>query len=335
MEEALMPSVSAPAVTPLVTPDHILRELSDLWSDAAKSHAGDGTGVLRACAMTLIAFVDDEDDSMALGETIALLMKDHPSRAIVVRLREQPDHLESRVFAQCWMPFGHNQQVCCEQVELTASLNRLDDVPSIVSPLAAADLPRVVWIRSARLAGAPDISGVLMLGDKLIVDSARSGSPAFADLRSLLSAGLIVGDLAWTRITKLRELLAQLLGGRDLASIRKVEIEHCGVEAGPEAKYLQAWLRGGLAGATVDLRRTGEEGPGNIKGIHVDPGLESRLDVRVDPDCAKYESGALRERANLSSTEDHSLLGEELNIIKHDPVFEQTLRRMTVWIPRS
>src|ERR1700678_45831 len=107
MEDALMATATQP-----ITPDHILHELSELWTDAAKSHAGDGTGVLRACSMTLIAFVDDEDDSMALGATIALFMRDHPSRAIVVRLREQPDHLESRVFAQCWMPFGHNQQVC-------------------------------------------------------------------------------------------------------------------------------------------------------------------------------------------------------------------------------
>jgi glucose-6-phosphate dehydrogenase assembly protein OpcA len=321
-------------VVQTVSPDRILHELSELWTDAAKSHAGEGTGVLRACSMTLIAFIDDEDDSMAIGETIALLMRDHPSRAIVVRLREEPDQLESRVFAQCWKPFGHNQQVCCEQVELTASINRLDDVPSIVSPLAAPDLPRVVWIRSSRLAGAPDISGILSLGDKLIVDSTRPGSPTFADLRSLLGAGLIVGDLAWTRITKLRELVAQLLGGREVASIRKVEIEHCGTEPGNEARYLQAWLRWALTAATVDFRRTGEDGPGNVKAIHVDPGSESALDIKVDATCAKYVSGPLKERANLGAAIDHVLLSEELNIIKHDHVFENTLRRMTVWTPK-
>ena len=325
---------TAPAIQTAPSPDKILREFSNLWSSAEKqAESGDGGGLLRACAMTLIAFIDDEDDSEAVGKTIALLMREHPSRAIVIRLCERPDVLDARVFAQCWMPFGHSQQVCCEQVELTASLNRLHDVPSVVGPLAAPDLPRVVWIRSSRLSGAPDISGVLTLGDKLIVDSSRAGAPAFADLRSLASAGLIVGDLAWTRITKLRELLAQLLAGRDLAAVTKVTIEHCGTEAGQEAKYLQAWLRSGLPGSTVDFKRTGEEGGGRIKLILVEWAAGSPLLVQVDSECATFESGTLRERANLSSNADHSLLGEELNIIKHDHVFEQTLRRMTVWTP--
>jgi glucose-6-phosphate dehydrogenase assembly protein OpcA len=316
-----------------ITPDKILHEFSELWTSTAKAESGDSNGVLRACSMTLIAFVDDEDDAAPLAETIALLMRAHPSRAIVVRLREDPDHLESRVFAQCWMPFGHNQQVCCEQVELTVSLNRLEDALSIVSPLEAPDLPRVVWIRSTRLSRAPDLSGVLKLGDKLIVDSARAGSPAFADLRALVTAGLIVGDLAWTRITHLRQLLAQLLEGGDLAAIKKVVIEHCGTEPGPEAKYMQAWLRTGLPAAAVDFQQTDPSGVGDIKGIRIDSEKSDAMDIRVDSDCARYQTGYLHERASFSSPTDHLLLSEELSIIKHDPVFEQTLRRMTIWTP--
>ena len=49
----------------------------------------------------------------------------------------------------------------------------------------------------------------------MVVDSARPGAPAFADLRTLIAEGCIVGDLAWTRLTRLRELLAQLIGMRD------------------------------------------------------------------------------------------------------------------------
>ncbi|HWE50647.1 MAG TPA: glucose-6-phosphate dehydrogenase assembly protein OpcA [Bryobacteraceae bacterium] len=325
--------MAAAPMTGTLTPDKILHEFSELWTSTAKAESGDGNGVLRACSMTLIAFVDDEEDAGPLGETIALLMRSHPARAIVIRLREDPDHLKSRVFAQCWMPFGHNQQVCCEQVELTVSLNRLEDGLSIVSPLEAADLPRVVWIRAARLSRAPDLSGVLKLGDKLIVDSARPGAPAFADLRALVSAGLIVGDLAWTRITHLRQLLAQLLEGRSADAIRKVVVEHCGAEPGPEAKYMQAWLRTGLAGATVDLQCTDPSGVGDIKGIRIDSDSNDGLDMRVDTDCARYRAGGLRERANLTSPSDHLLLSEELSIIKHDPVFENTLRRMTIWTP--
>src|SRR5438270_860998 len=107
--------MEAPMTSATVKPDRILHELSELWTTMSKQEHADpedaksGAGVLRACAMTLIVFVDEEDDASALGETLARLMREHPSRAIVVRLRESGDTLESRVFAQCWMPFGHHR----------------------------------------------------------------------------------------------------------------------------------------------------------------------------------------------------------------------------------
>jgi glucose-6-phosphate dehydrogenase assembly protein OpcA len=325
------------AVTPsTVQPDRILHDLSELWTAMSKPEPGDsksseGAGVLRACAMTLIVFVDEEDDSLALGETLAQLMREHPSRAIVVRLRESGDTLESRVFAQCWMPFGHQRQICCEQVELTASLSRVGDIASIVSPLAAADVPRVVWFRSSRVERAANIGDLLALGDKIIVDSARAGAPAFADLRVLAGAGYTVADLAWTRLTKLRELLAQLLDGRDLASIPGVEIDFCGRDAAPEARYFQAWLRAEMPGIRVELRRADSNDKRQIKSIRIDPDLS----VRVETNCAEFETGSLRQRANLPASTEHDLLSEELSIMTHDPVFERALQRMSPWTPRS
>jgi glucose-6-phosphate dehydrogenase assembly protein OpcA len=313
-----------------VKPDKLLHDLSDIWRSMAKPDAEGGSGVLRACSMTLVVVVDDEDDAMALGDTLAQLMREHPSRAIVIRLREGIEVLEGRVFAQCWKPFGHTQQICCEQVELTASLDRLADLPSIVSPLTVPDLPSVVWFRSSRVASAPDISGILALGTKLIVDSSRPGSPSFADIRTLALAGFIVGDLAWSRLTALRQLLAQLLEGRDLRGLKKVVIEHCGHDAGAEARYLQAWLRSSLPSAAVDFHRTDDDGSGRIQRIRIDPDIN----IAVNESCADYESGALRQRANLSSGSEHALLHEELGIMRRDAVFERALQRMTIWTPR-
>src|SRR5579884_3301060 len=106
-----------------VNPDRILRQLADLWVSTAKRADGqpgqESGGVLRACAMTLIAFVDEEENAQDLGETIAMLMRGHPSRAVVIRVCEEKGRLESRVFQQCWMPFGQRRQICCEQVEIT------------------------------------------------------------------------------------------------------------------------------------------------------------------------------------------------------------------------
>src|SRR4051812_26404224 len=100
-----------------IQPDRILRELSELWVGFGKQDGDQSTGVLRACAMTLIVVADAKEDAAAVGETLALLMRDHPSRAIVVRVVEQyKPELEARVFAQCWMPLGHRRQICCEQI---------------------------------------------------------------------------------------------------------------------------------------------------------------------------------------------------------------------------
>ena len=214
-----------------IKPEQILKELGELWTNMAKPQAGDSAsdshdgGVLRACAMTLISFVDDEEDAMDLGNTIASLMKEHPSRSVVVRLKEGEGFLDCRVFAQCWMPFGQRRQICCEQVEITSSMNRLADVASIVGPLAVPDLPRVILLRSARLVRAGALRKVLGLGDKIVVDSSRPGAPGFGELGGLLDAGHITGDLAWTRITELRSLIAQLL---DDHTPKKITIDYAG-----------------------------------------------------------------------------------------------------------
>jgi len=129
-----MSSVALPA-----QPERIMKELARVWTSLAEEerHQG-GPTVLRACAMTLIVATDDEDeDSLAVSQGLTELMHTHPSRAIVVRLRNAPGVLESRVFEQCWMPFGHNQQICCEQVEITATMNHLQDVAAVIAPLAA------------------------------------------------------------------------------------------------------------------------------------------------------------------------------------------------------
>src|SRR5579863_2807550 len=179
-------------MTPVQTvkPDNILHEISELWNNMTKPQPGEAAdeysaGSLRACAMTLIVFVNDEDDPRALDASLEAVMRAHPNRAIIVRVKELGDTLESRVSARCWMPVGHHREVCCEEIELLASLSRLVDIPGIVSPLAAPDVPRVVWFRSPRLERAPDISGLLTLADKIIVDSDRPGAPTFADLRVL------------------------------------------------------------------------------------------------------------------------------------------------------
>jgi glucose-6-phosphate dehydrogenase assembly protein OpcA len=307
-----------------VNPDRILRELADLWITTAKpvetESREESSGVLRACSMTLIALVDAEENAMDLGETIAMLMRGHPSRAVVVRICEGAGRLESRVFQQCWMPFGQRRQICCEQVEITASADHICDIPSIVEPLAVPDLPSVVWLRSKRVCEDGEYAGLFSLGGKLIADSAHMGSPAFKTLAGFLNSGHVVGDLAWTRLTELRQLIAQLLDG---CRPRTIRIRFTGSKPQAEASYLRAWLIDALPDTTVALDG-GASGELPVVAVSVNEDIE--IDLR--PQSAEYRTGSLKQTAKFKSGSDFDLLNEELGITVHDPIFERALRNL-------
>src|ERR1700726_966160 len=120
------------AMSSTIQPETVLRELSDLWVQLAKdSEPGQSSDVLRACAMTLVTAVDESEDAASVWSTVAGLMPEHPSPAIVIRVRPSPARgLAARVFSQCWNPFGQRPQICCEQIEITASDASLPDLPA-------------------------------------------------------------------------------------------------------------------------------------------------------------------------------------------------------------
>ena len=71
LEEAVMSAT--------VSPDRILKELSDLWVDAGQAGAGgNGAGVLRACSMTLIVLAEEADDPARSARPSRALMPEHP-----------------------------------------------------------------------------------------------------------------------------------------------------------------------------------------------------------------------------------------------------------------
>ena len=115
--------------------EQILKGLCKLWTSLGEEekHQGKPT-VLRACAMTLIAATDDPDGGFAASQIISELMREHPSRGIVLAVSDKAERgLEARVLAQCWKPFGKAQQICCEQIEITA---RPENWPNVGPTLA-------------------------------------------------------------------------------------------------------------------------------------------------------------------------------------------------------
>ena len=322
-----------------ISPDRILHDMADLWVSLGKQGEGDA-GVLRACSMTLAVAAEESDDPQAIGETLAALMPEHPSRAIVIRFHAAGERsLAARVFAQCWMPFGHRQQICCEQIEITASDASLPDLGAVVLPLTVPDLPVILWCRSSRLFRLPAFLQLSAIAQKLVLDSAAFGdaSAALRDMAAAAKSGLL-GDLSWTRLTRWRELIAQIFENRaqtsNLPLVSDVLICHRAASPPTTAYYLAAWLLEGLAkiGAhpKVEFRSAGGDPAWRLSRV------ELRGQGREEPiasislasgaaGAAEIKTGGLVSKTLLPPLTDYSLMREELSIPGPDPVFERAL----------
>ena len=110
-----------------------------------------------------------------------------------------------------------------------------------------------MWCRSTRLLAMPEFRDIAEMAQKVVVDSAAvaaAGPYLLQRARGLAESGVMLGDLAWTRLTRWREMLAQVFENQQnaaqLARIANVELEWGGSYR-VLALYLGAWIRDSLA----------------------------------------------------------------------------------------
>lgn len=313
-----------------VNPDRILRELAGLWESLGKKPNPDGTtATLRACAMTLIVAPVEDSEAGAVSESLAELMRVFPSRAIVVRLDPASAVLEARVFAQCWLPFGQRQQLCCEQIEVTASTDRLGDLHTLLLPLIAPDLPVVLWCRGNGLLNRPEAEPLLTFPGTLLIDSSNFPEPRPA-LNALvrLSLGVRrVGDLSWTRITPWRQAIAQVFecesNRKLIPAVELIRVRGGEAQRSTAAWYLAGWLSARLPQARLDVAASGKPGPLDSVSLEA-PGWTSTLGLSPCGLALKLNSTV--SHIVLPDSGDAALLAGELSILGNDPEFERALQ---------
>lgn len=316
------------AATASMQPEKILKELAGLWGSMSKNDGaaqGVNSGVLRACAMTLIVAAENEADAATAGEALGELMHEHPSRAIVLRPSTNPADLESRVFAQCWMPFGKRQQICCEQIEITASMERIGEAETTILGIMAPDLPVVLWVRGACWLTSEGFARLFPLAQKVVIDSSRcGGEEPFDVIRRLEPKVKLLGDLAWTRLTSLREIIAHtfedanILG--QMKSVGKIVVEYTAHSAA--ASYLAGWLSDAASpNVQVEVRqKQGEFDTLQLTGPNLD------IHIELGP-TALFRINGTEHRAMLPVPTEVSTMREELSILRKDRVFEAALAR--------
>jgi glucose-6-phosphate dehydrogenase assembly protein OpcA len=321
-------------VSTTLAPERILKEMAEVWEGLAKSGDEDASaGVLRSCSLTFVVIAQEGEDAMALGETIAALMPEHPARMIVIWPKKN-EQLAAKVTAQCWMPFGQRRQICCEQIEITAPEGSMPDVASVISPIAAPDLPLVVWCRSRPTfegAGCTDLFG---LAQKVIVDTAGWPDPegAIQRLAVMSAGGLTLGDLSWTRLTRWREMLSQLFENRNYAArlpeISRVRVAYGGTVRTALARYVGAWLQNALETAgrrvEVSLESDVKVSAGLLSTVELSGG-GFRVELARQGELLVTTVDGLSQCNTLPVATDYSLMREELGIVRRDESFERAL----------
>ncbi len=310
----------------MTSADAVLKDLTALWASLDKAGERAEHGVLRACAMTLLVFDEESRDPAQIGEIVARVMQEHPNRAILVRLcgdaGASPQH---KVLAQCWLPFGRREQICCEQIEVTVGTRKLGEMAPLLGALAAPDLPLVAWYRvpQALEALAPE----LLRPSRVIVDGADLGPPAaaLAKLEKLAGRGSPLADLSWTRLTRWREVVAQVfedpVARGLLADLREVRVFY----SGPSEPPLAAYYLGGWVNAMLD-RLIPVRFEVGLEGIALECGDREVSVRRVEgSEAVLIKMGATLDCAMCQRRADVELLREELGIAGRDMIYERSL----------
>jgi glucose-6-phosphate dehydrogenase assembly protein OpcA len=268
-------------------------------------------------ALSLVVVVDEK--RVAEAETAATAAAAaHPCRLlIVIRRSLDTDHrLDAEV--QVGGRLGPTEAVVMRMYgRLTLHAE------SVVLPLLAPDAPVVTWWHGAPPDEiATDALGVL--ANRRITDCALAGDPLAALRRRAEDFAPGDTDLAWTRTTPWRSLLASAL---DAVDTQPAGASVTGEAGNPSGALLAGWLRTRL-GVDADLVQDAVPG---IKAAEIGCGKDYAIRVsRPDGRLATLTRGGESERQlPLPRRELGDLLAEELRRMDPDYVYAESLAAAT------
>jgi glucose-6-phosphate dehydrogenase assembly protein OpcA len=277
--------------------------------------------VASGLALSLVVVVDEKHVAIA-EEAATIAAAAHPCRLLVVvrRKLEADDRLDAEI--SIGGRLGPTEAVVLRM------FGRLTlHAESVVLPLLAPDAPIVTWwVGEPPDRIAYDPLGVL--AGRRVTDSAAAADPMQA--LQVRSEDFAPGDtdLAWTRTTQWRSLLASALdaaphGERPAATAARIEAE----AGNPSASLLAGWLRSRLK---VDVELVTSKGPG-ITEVAVSLGDDGELGItRPDGRVATLtRTGQPDRQLPLARRGLGDLLAEELRRLEIDVVYGESLGTAT------
>ncbi|MFI6206724.1 glucose-6-phosphate dehydrogenase assembly protein OpcA [Streptomyces sp. NPDC051041] len=268
--------------------------------------------------LTLVIVTDEENAYDAL-KAASNAAHEHPARTLVVvkRVSRSPrDRTQSRLDAEVRVGADAGTG---ETVILRLYGEIVDHADSVVLPLLLPDAPVVVWWPvNAPLDPAKDPLGAL--AQRRITDLYAAEEP----IRELAARADAYTpgdtDLAWTRITPWRSMLAAALDQVD-CEVQAVDVE--GEEFNPSCELLAMWLADRL---DVPVTRSLSGGPG-LTAVRMDTDCGPIVLDRADGSLATLSIQGQPARAvALKRRDTAELIAEELRRLDPDDTYASSLR---------
>jgi glucose-6-phosphate dehydrogenase assembly protein OpcA len=308
----------------------IERELAQKRDEAAGGHQG-----ARAHVVDLVAYTTSPSIASEVHEAVAGARSNRPSRALIAVGDPAASDVvgETEVFAE--PPSDRDALVCSEVVRLTGPPDS-DALAAMVASLLVPDLPVfVLWLAPPDF-DRPPFPALRTLATRIVTDSIRHPSTLDALPGMIANGPQVVTDLAWTKITGWREILAGLFDlpdhARLLGQLETVEIQYVrGSDS--QARLFAGWLAsttGTTPRTTLDPVEHSDMRAGSLVEVVLHAGGERFRVERLAQGVAETVSPRLPHmRLALRVPPFEELVGEELEYLTVDDAFIAALDAAT------
>ncbi|HET9647306.1 MAG TPA: glucose-6-phosphate dehydrogenase assembly protein OpcA [Microlunatus sp.] len=263
--------------------------------------------------LTLIIVADEKEYADALRSSMEA-GREHPSRILlVVTNSSRKPSLDAEVRIGEGTPG--------EVIVIRMSGAIADHPASVVRPLLLPDSPVVIWW-PGRCPVNPSTDELAQLAGRRMTDAANTPRPLKALIGRADNYEPGDTDLAWTRLTPWRALLAAALDQYP-AKIKSAAVE--AERANPSADLLASWLHLRLK---LDVTRKVSDGPG-ITAVRLGTAAGDIAITRPDGLLASYAVPGQPERlVALKRRDITELISEEMRRMDADEVYGRVLRSL-------
>ncbi|MEU5695962.1 glucose-6-phosphate dehydrogenase assembly protein OpcA [Actinosynnema sp. NPDC020468] len=278
----------------------------------------EGGAVTLGRVLTLVIVTDDGAKTEGAVDAANDASREHPCRVIVVArgARKAAPRLDAQIRVG-------GDAGASEVIVLRLYGELANEGASCVVPLLLPDTPVVAWWpNEAPPVPAKDPIGAL--AQRRITDAAAEKNPIKALEQRKASYTPGDTDLAWTRLTLWRAMLASAF---DLPPFEKVtDAEVSGESDSPSTDLLAAWLAGALKVPVKRSRATQGEGIVNVRLERRSGAVElNRPDGKIG---SLLQPGQPERRFALHRRELRDCLSEELRRLDPDEVYEVALKSL-------